>query len=79
MFPVEEQDKTPERSPMEMEINDLPDKEFKVIVTHMLLKFGGEWGNRMRCQQGLRKQEKKPVRAEKYKNGNKKYTIGNIK
>ena len=45
----------------------------------MLLKFGGEWGNRMRCQQGLRKQEKKPVRAEKYKNGNKKYTIGNIK
>lgn len=36
MFPVEEQDKTPERSAMEMEINDLPDKEFKVIVTHML-------------------------------------------
>ena len=29
MFPVEEQDKTPGRNPMEMEINNLPDKEFK--------------------------------------------------
>ena len=36
MFQVEEQDKTPERNPNEMEINNLPDKEFKVIVINML-------------------------------------------
>ena len=36
MFPMEEQGKTPGRNPMEMEINNLPDKVFKVIAIHTL-------------------------------------------
>ena len=36
MFPMEEQGKTPGRNTMEMEINNLPDKVFKVIAIHML-------------------------------------------
>ena len=40
MFQTEEQDKTLEEELSEIEINNLPDKEFKVIIIKMLKKFG---------------------------------------
>ena len=36
MFQTKEQDKTPETDLNEMEIGDLPDKEFKIMVIKML-------------------------------------------
>ena len=40
MFQTKEQDKTLEEELSEIEINNLPDKEFKVIIIKMLKKFG---------------------------------------
>ena len=39
MFQMKEQDKTPEEKLNEVEINNLPNKEFKVIVIKMLQKL----------------------------------------
>ena len=36
---MKEQDKTPEEELSEVEISDLPDKEFKVMITKMLSKL----------------------------------------
>ena len=40
MFQVKEQDKTAEKNLNEMEISNLPDKEFKEMVIKMLTKLG---------------------------------------
>ena len=40
MFQMKEQDKTPENDINEMEINNQPDKEFKVMVIKMLTELG---------------------------------------
>lgn len=45
MFQMKEQNKTPETNFNEMEINNLPYKEFKVIVIKMLTYLGKEWVN----------------------------------
>ena len=36
---MKKQDKTPEEELSEVEISDLPDKEFKVMITKMLSKL----------------------------------------
>ena len=35
MYQVKEQDKTPEKEQSEVEIGDLPDKEFRVMIIKM--------------------------------------------
>ena len=45
MFKMEEQDKTSGEKLNEMEISNLPDKEFKVMVMVMLTELGEEWMN----------------------------------
>ena len=47
-FWKKEQDKTSEKELNETEINNLPGKEFKIIVTNMLTKLGEEWTNSVR-------------------------------
>ena len=44
IFEMKEQDKTPEEELSEVEISDLPDKEFKVMLTKMLSKLGWRAG-----------------------------------
>ena len=39
MFQTKEQNKIPEENPNEMEISNLPDKEFKAMVTKMLAEL----------------------------------------
>ena len=45
MFQIKEQDKSAEKDLKEMEISNLPDKEFKVMVVKMLTSLGEEWMN----------------------------------
>lgn len=39
MFQTNEQDKSPETDPNEMEITDLPYREFRIMVAKMLTKL----------------------------------------
>ena len=39
MFWTKEQDKTSEKESNKMEISNLPDKEFKVMIINMLIKL----------------------------------------
>ena len=39
LFQTKEQNKIPEENPNEMEISNLPDKEFKAMVTKMLAEL----------------------------------------
>lgn len=43
MFQIKEQNKTPEANLNEMEINNLSDKKFKVMVIKILTYLGKEW------------------------------------
>ena len=40
MFQIEEQDKTSEKELSKVEISDLPNKEFKVMIIKMLRELG---------------------------------------
>ena len=40
LFQMKEQEKTPEKTTNETEINNLPDKEFKALVIRMLTALG---------------------------------------
>ena len=48
MFQSKEQDKTPEEKLNEVEINHLPDKEFKVLTIKLIKESGEEWMNTVR-------------------------------
>lgn len=48
IFQRKKQDKTSEKDPSEIEISNLPDKEFKVMVIKMLTKTREEWMNTVR-------------------------------
>ena len=48
MFQTKEQDKTTEEELSEVEISNLPDKEFKVMMKKMLKESGDECMNRVR-------------------------------
>lgn len=54
-----------------MEMNNLPEKEFKVMVIKMLTKV------RKRMDKHSENFKKEPIRVEKYNNINEKYTSGN--
>ena len=67
---MKEQDRISEKVLNEMEISNLPDKEFKVMVIKMLMDLGREWMN-IELQQRDRKYKKIPNRshrAEEYNN-----------
>ena len=36
MYQMKEQDKTPEKQPNEMEIDNLPEKEFRIMIVKMI-------------------------------------------
>ena len=40
MFQMKEQDKTPEKQLNEVEIGDLPEKEFRIRIVKMIYDFG---------------------------------------
>ena len=42
IFEAKEREKTPEEELSEVEISNLPDKEFEVMITKMLSKLGRE-------------------------------------
>ena len=39
MFPMKEQDKTPEEELSKVELSNLPDKEFRIMILKMLNKL----------------------------------------
>ena len=43
MYQKKEQDKTPKEEISEMEIGNLPEKEFKVIIEKLSKNVGEEW------------------------------------
>lgn len=58
MFPVKEQDRTPEENHDETEINNLPDRELEVKVIKMLTELSKEWGTQRELQQGVKKYDR---------------------
>ena len=48
MFQMKEQDKTPEEQLSEVEVGNLPEKEFKVIIVKMIQYLKKEWRHRPR-------------------------------
>lgn len=48
MFQMREQDKTPEENHNETEINNSPDKKFKVTIIKMFIELTKEWRDTVR-------------------------------
>ena len=42
MYQMKEQDKTPEKQLNEMEIGNLPEKEFRIMIVKMIQDLGGK-------------------------------------
>ena len=42
MYHMKEQDKTPEKKLNEVEIGNLPEKEFRIMIVKMILDLGGK-------------------------------------
>ena len=70
MFQTKEKDKVPELS--EVEISNLPKKQFKVMTVRCSKNLGNYWMNRVRSlkflSRSLRKCIKKPIRRRKKMN-----------
>ena len=49
MFWAKKQEKTSEKEPNKMEISNLPDREFKVMVINTLIKLREEWMSLVRA------------------------------
>ena len=58
IFHMKKQTKTLEEDPSEIEISNLPDKEFKVMVIKMLTKTREEWMNTVRTVRKRQKNKK---------------------
>ena len=58
IFQMKKQAKTLEEDPSEIEISNLPDKEFKVMVIKMLTKTREEWMNTVRTVRKRQKNKK---------------------
>lgn len=61
---MKEQEKTTEKTPIEMEISNLPNKEFKEMVIRMLSKLESIIDELSTATK--RKYSKEPVRNDKY-------------
>ena len=56
MYQMKEQDKTPEKLLNEVEIGNLPEKEFRIMIVKMTRTSEKEWRQRSRrCKQCLTK------------------------
>ena len=56
MYQIKEQDKTLEKHLNEVEIGNLPEKEFRIIIVKMIQDHGKEWRQRSRrCKKCLTK------------------------
>lgn len=74
MFQMKKQDKTP-RELNEVEISNLPFKEFKTVIIKILTRLGRRMNEHI--QQRMRKYEEELNRAEEHNNRNKKYARRN--
>ena len=48
MFQMKKQDKTTEEQLSEVEIGNLPEKEFRIMIVKMIQDLGKEWRHRPR-------------------------------
>ena len=74
---MKEQNKTPGENPNEMDVSNIPDKEFKATVLTMLSKLSRRMEQHsvnFNKALGEKKKKKEPVRTEEYNNWNEKYT-----
>ena len=56
MYKMKEQDKTPEKQLNEVEIGNLIEKEFRIMIVKMIPDLGKEWRQRSRrCKKCLTK------------------------
>ena len=56
MDQMKEQDETPEKQLNEVEIDNLPEKEFRIMIVKMIQDLGNEWRQRSRrCKVRLTK------------------------
>ena len=56
MYQMSEQDKTPEKQLNEVEIGNLPEKEFRIMIVTMIQDLEKEWRQRSRrCKKCLTK------------------------
>ena len=56
MYQMKKQDKTPEKQLNEVEIGNLPEKEFSIMILKMIQDLGKEWRKRSRrCKKCLTK------------------------
>ena len=56
MYQMKEQDKTPEKQLNEVEIGNLPEKEFRIMIVKMIQDLEKEWRQRSRrCKKCLTK------------------------
>ena len=69
---MKEQDKTPEKQLNEVDIGNLPEKEFRIMIVKMIKDLGKEWRQRLRrCKKCLTKTYKikeQTNRDEQYNN-----------
>ena len=70
MSQIKEQDKTPEKDLSEIEVSNLPNKQFKVMIIKCSAHLGGQWMDTMRNLDGHRELEnerKNPkIKGKKY-------------
>ena len=56
MYQMKEQDKTPEKQLTEVEIGNIPEKEFRIMTVKMIQDLGKKWRQRLRrCKKCLTK------------------------
>ena len=67
-FQMEEQDKISEKKLSEIQISNLPDEEFKIMVLKMLMSSGEHWMNKVRTSTKERKNKKVPMAVTELKN-----------
>ena len=78
MYQMKEQDKTPEKKLNEVEIGNLPEKEFRIIIVKMIQDLGKKWRQRSRrckkCYQRPRRiKEQTPRRIKEQTNRDEQY------
>ena len=80
MYQMKEQDKTPEKQLNEMEIGNLPEKEFKIMIVKMIQDLGKRMEAKIEKMQEMFNKDleelknKQTNRDKQYNNRNEKYT-----
>ena len=78
MYQMKEQDKTPEKQLNEVEIGNLPEKEFRIMILKMIQDLGKRMEAKIKKIQemfnkDLRIKEQTPTRIKEYTNRNEQY------